>query len=89
MSYSIWFEFEQYSGSDSTDREQDYCNVILTFEDGRKQGYNVWTVEYFKDNVHTLLSNAEQNGYAVCPDIIVSHIQRESITEVLKQLMGQ
>lgn len=89
MGYSIWLEFEAYEGNDATDREEEYCNMAVTYDDGRHQGYNVWTLSYFRDNIHNILDKAEQAGFAVMPDLIVTRLDREHITEVLKQIIPQ
>ena len=87
MGYSIWLEFEQYETSDSSGDDDGYCNMEITYDDGRHQIFNVWTIDYFRENVPRILNEAEQNGFATLPDIIVSRLEREHITEIVKQIV--
>lgn len=90
MGYSIWLEFEEYAPPLRNDTDEDgYCNIAVTHDDGRHEGYNVWTIDFFRDNVQNILDEAEVDGYATLPDIIVSRLTREHITEVLKQIVPQ
>lgn len=86
MGYSIWLEFEHYVDT-PPEANEDYCNVIVIYDNGRRQGYNVWTIEYFRNNIQSILDEAEEEGFTTLPDIIVSRLEREHITEVLKQIV--
>ncbi|BDI30805.1 hypothetical protein CCAX7_28560 [Capsulimonas corticalis] len=88
MGYSIWIEFEQYNPAAETD-EDGFCNIEVTWDDGRHKGYNVWTAVFFRDNIETLLDEVQKDGFAIGPDIIVSRLTREHITEVLKKMLSQ
>jgi hypothetical protein len=86
MGYSIWLEFEEYVNYTGTD-EDGFCNIAVTYDDGRHQGFNVWTVEFFREDISRILEEAEEQGYATLPDFIVTELTREHITEVLKQIL--
>lgn len=88
MKYAIWLEFEAYA--EPTVEETDgCCNMEVLYEDGTRQGYVVWTTDYFRQHVPNLLNDADTQGFATPPDLIVRRITREHITEVLKQLLRQ
>jgi hypothetical protein len=87
MGYSIWLEFEEYRPPVLTD-EDGYCNVIITHDDGKTQGFNVWTIEFYKDQLPRLMDEVENQGYARLPDLIVSRLDREHITAVMHSMFG-
>ncbi len=85
MAYSIWIEHEEFQ--DFNLEDEDNCNVIVTFDDGHAQGYDVWTLKYFTERLTGLIVEAEINGFTVGPDIIVTDLSREHITKVLAQII--
>ncbi len=87
MNYSIWLEFEEHAESDGTDKEEEYGNIVVTYEDGRQQGFNVWTVDFFRRSMQTILDDTAEKGFFVMPDFLVTRFDREHITEALKQIL--
>ena len=88
MGYSIWLEFEEYADANGTD-EDGYCNMIVTYDDGTREAFNVWTIDYFRDNVQSILAEAEEKGYETLPDLIVSRLERGHIELVMKRVLVQ
>ena len=89
MSYTVWLEFEEYVDADINNPDDGNCNIAVTFDDGRETAYNVWTMDYFRENIQTILASVEEDGFAICPDLVVSKLEREHIEEVLKQILVQ
>jgi hypothetical protein len=87
MNYTIWLEFEHVEPVEGDEDEDDFCNVIVNYEDGTSKGYNVWTIGFYRKNIQSILDDVETNGYSVEPDIIVTELTREHITKVLKEIL--
>jgi hypothetical protein len=88
MKYSLWFEFERYADPGIID--DDFCNVAITYEDDKKEAYNVWTMNYFKENLQNIFDEFDTEGFSVqLPDIIVQRLDREHITVALKRILPQ
>ena len=87
MGYSIWLEFEEYIPPVTTDKDG-YCNVIVTHDDGKSQGYNVWTVDFYRSQLPRLMAEIESQGYATMPDLVVARLDREHMTAVIRSMFG-
>lgn len=85
MKYSLWIEFEEYA--DPTDIADGYCNITITFENGRKRSFNVWTLKCFLENTPDIIQSVEENGYADFPDLIVKELTRPQIEDALAQIL--
>jgi len=89
MSYTVWLEFEKYVDTDTKAPDDGYCNIQVTFENGSQLAYNVWTVDFYRQNIQTIFDTVTECGCAVFPDLIVSKLEREHIEEVLKRILVQ
>lgn len=85
MSYSIWLEFEEFENSE--DNDNCYCNIAVTYEDGRREGFTVWTIDYFREMLPEILGDAAKDGYYRMPDFLVTRLEREPISEALKMAL--
>ena len=88
MSYSSWIEFEHYADCSPDDVDNNFCNIAVTYDDGRHEGYNIWTAAFFRDNLQSVFDEIAEKGYATLPDIIVSRLERKHIEEVLEEIIG-
>jgi len=86
MPYTIWLEFEEYSPP-VTEDDDGYCNIAVTYDDGRHEGFNVWTIDFFREQIPTILAEADADGFATLPDILVTRLTCEHITEALRKIL--
>jgi hypothetical protein len=87
VSFCIWIEFEQYDPPVTTD-EDGFCNFAVNYDDGRSMGYDVWSVDFFRQQLPELLAEVAKGGVARCPDFIVARLDRAHIEEAVRQYAG-
>lgn len=88
MKFKLWLEFEEVD-PDNWDIHNEFCNIHVTFEDGRHYGINVWTYEFLK----TAIADDQKNGfnlnglYIKPPDLFVKELTRECIQKTIEDLL--
>lgn len=80
--FDLWLEFEE-----TEDREaptNDFANILVTLNDGRKYGINVWTFSYLNT-----AQKEEGELYLVPPDLFVKELTRGCIEQTISQLLAE
>lgn len=82
--FSLWIETEHVA-----DEIADFCNVILTHDDGRQWALNVWTYDFLS----TAILNRESwskidDMYTMPPDLIVDNLSRATLQSVLADVVA-
>ena len=88
--FKLWLEFEEVEPG-NWDIENEFCNIAVTLEDGRRYGLNVWTYQFLKtaiDSDHK--SGACLNGlYQIPPDLFVKELTRENIEMAIADILNK
>lgn len=91
QTFNLWLEWEytqQQPGNDSAD---DFANVIVQLQDGRKYALNVWTFEFlrrarfpwpYQDGV------GEAAEYLLPPDLFVERLDRPTLERVVARMLS-
>ncbi|WP_456458998.1 hypothetical protein [Reichenbachiella sp.] len=80
--FDLWLEFEETPGLE--DLTDDFANILVTLEDGRKYGINVWTFKYFNE-----AKKEEGELYIVPPDLFVAELTRDCIEQTISKLLDE
>ncbi|KAF2331577.1 hypothetical protein [Flavobacterium nitrogenifigens] len=86
--FKLWLEFEEVD-PDKWQKDNDFCNIHVTMEDGRHYGINVWTYNFL---TVALQSNKQArnnlNGlYLIPPDLFVEELTRDCIEKTISDLL--
>lgn len=86
--FTLWLEFEEVD-TNNWDIENEFCNVVVNLEDGRKYGLNIWTYKFLEKAVKEDLETGENlNGlYQKPPDLFVKELTRECIEQSIQDLL--
>lgn len=86
--FTLWLEFEEVDPN-NWDTENEFCNVIVNLEDGRKYGLNIWTYKFLETAVKEHLETGTNlNGlYQKPPDLFVKELTRECIEKSIQDLL--
>ncbi len=86
--FTLWLEFEEVD-PDNWDIENEFCNVIVNLEDGRKYGLNIWTYKFLETAIKEDLETGKNlNGlYQKPPDLFVKELTRECIERSIQDLL--
>lgn len=85
IDFDLWLEFEQIVGG-----LDDYCNVLITLDDGRRFAFNVWTFAFLAAAMREgdeLAADHLRHRYLLPPDLFVERLERVLITEVIADLI--
>lgn len=86
--FSLWLEFELWGDDHPFDQYNDYCNIEIAFQDGRRYGLNVWTFKYCDEAIREQIAQGGVNGlYVLPPDLLVKKLDRQVIEEVIAELV--
>ncbi len=80
--FDLWLEFEETGGWE--DLTNDFANILVTLEDGRKYGINVWTFKYLDE-----AKKEEGDLFVVPPDLFVAELTRECIERTISKLLEE
>lgn len=86
--FTLWLEFEVVDPT-NWDIENEFCNVIVDLEDGRRYGLNVWTYKFLE----TAIREDKKTGhnlsglYQIPPDLFVKELSRECIQQTIEDLL--
>lgn len=82
LSFTLWLEFEEYADGypgPSDDPFNDFANIAVYLDDGRRYALNVWTFLY--------LQSAWESEYLVAPDLIVARLDRPTLERIVQQMI--
>jgi hypothetical protein len=90
-SFEPWLEFEHWQPSPDDDPADDFFNMIILLEDGRRYALNVWTFAYFTRALSETRVTGEALGgrYLLPPDLFVERLDRGLLEEVVGDLLRQ
>lgn len=88
IDFKLWLEFEEID-PDNWKKNNDFCNIGVELQDGRKYGINVWTYEFLKTAVeYDKRMGDNLNGlYLLPPDLFVEELSRECIEKTIEDLL--
>ena len=91
--FELWLETEIGEPNHPANQpQQNFCNINITFDDGRFYALNVWTFDFlplarFSDAYETT-ADATPANYILPPDLFVASLTRELITSVIIQMIA-
>lgn len=50
MNFKLWLEFEEINAT-NWNIENDFCNIPIFLDDGRKYGLNIWSYKYLETSI--------------------------------------
>lgn len=86
--FKLWLEFEEVD-PENWDVENEFCNIHVNLEDGRRYGIKIWTYKYLETSVKADLQAGESlNGlYQIPPDLFVKELTRSCIESTIQDLL--
>ena len=87
--FRIWLEFEEWETDQKYDPFNDFFNMTIEFDNGKKYHLNVWTIQYLKTAFEEQLSERGSIGgkYLVMPDLIVEKMERELLLDIVNDMI--
>ena len=88
--FKLWLEFEVWREAGSTDDpSDDFFNMQVTLDDGRKYAMNVWTFDSFTRLVAEAKSEPQclNGAYMLPPDLFVDRMDRDLLVSVVADLI--
>jgi len=85
--FNLWLEFENTESW--TDKSNDFANISVSINDGRKYGINVWTFEFLQTTINEDLKNGEDGLFQIPPDLFVKELSRDCIQKSIERLLTQ
>lgn len=88
LGFTLWLEFEEVDrGNWNTKNE--YANIQVYLDDGRKYGINVWTYDFLQTAInHDIEEGLSQKGlYIIPPDLLVKELTRDCIERTIATLL--
>lgn len=83
----IWIEAECFIYEEGQDPEDSYCNVEIHLDNGSLITLNVWSEDFFKEQVNSLDWINEQ--VAILPDLVIKDFDSLSIREAIYVLFEE
>ncbi len=89
--FDLWLEFEHWEWEESHDPEDDAFNMQIRLANGETYALNVWTFKLFS----RLRERDRESGqslsgkYMVAPDLFVERLDRNLVTEVVRELISE
>jgi hypothetical protein len=88
--FDLWLEVEIGEKDDPANRPtENFCNVAVECEDGRRYALNVWTFDFLPIARFDWPYDPRQDEpakYLLPPDLFVERLDRESFEEIFTQL---
>jgi hypothetical protein len=86
--FELWLEFEHWQREEGDDPEDDFFNMHIRLENGETYALNVWTFKFFeRANNPNDPDYSLEGKYMLAPDLFVERLDRELITEVIRDLI--
>jgi hypothetical protein len=88
--FELWLEFEQWQREPDDDPTDDFFNMQVRLEGGRKYAMNVWTFKFLQRAIYPW-SYEETAGkpeeYVLPPDLFVEQLDRDLLERVVKLML--
>ncbi|WP_035649115.1 hypothetical protein [Flavobacterium sp. ASV13] len=86
--FKLWLEFEEVD-PDNWNVNNDFCNIHVELNDGRKYGLNIWTYNFLKTAAdYNVVSGENLKGlYIIPPDLFVQELTRDCIEKTIDDLL--
>ena len=88
--FELWLEFELWRASgDTDDASDDFFNMEITLEDGRKYALNVWTIGSFTRLAAEAKTESDclRGAYMLPPDLFVDRMNRELLESIVADML--
>ena len=88
VNFELWLEFERWTSD--YDVHDEFFNMLITLDDGRKYALNVWTYSFIERARAHDVQNAERLGglYLNPPDLLVERAERDVCEKVVQHLIA-
>jgi hypothetical protein len=89
-SFNLWIEVEIGDKDQPANQlTENFCNVVVECEDGRRYALNVWTFDFLPLARYPWPHSTglgEPANYLLPPDLFVERLDRETIEQAISQL---
>ena len=87
--FQLWLEFELWE--ENYNPEEEFFNMSVTLDNGKKYALNVWTYKYFElARKLDIQSNDCLGGkYLIPPDLLIEKLDREMIVDIFDDIIRQ
>jgi len=88
--FELWLEFELWRAEGDTDGPtDDFFNMQVTLDDGRKYALNVWTTGSFMRLAAEAKTEPDclQGAYMLPPDLFVDRMDRKLLESVVADMI--
>ena len=91
--FDLWLELEHGEPIDqpANRANENFCNIIVTFKDGRRYALNVWTFDFLQYArypwPYDIVDSMEPAQYLLPPDLFVEKLERKHIEQIISQLI--
>ncbi len=86
LDFDIWVELDHEESRVHQDSQEEFCNVSIQFNDGRKISLIVWSERCFCDAVEKL--DWLEPGVGILPDLVVRDFTSPSIRNSIERLVS-
>lgn len=91
--FELWLETEIGKPDHPANRRREnFFNVVVTLENGRRYAFNVWTFDFLPLSRYSWPyepnENAQQADYVQPPDLFVESLDREVIHRIITELIA-
>lgn len=90
--FQLWLEFEHWVAKPDDDMRDDFFNMIVEVEDGRRYVLNVWTFQYFQRvqrEAAEVPDSTVESKYLLPPDLFVERMDRALIESVVGRMFAE
>ena len=93
--FELWMETEI---GESFDQEanrpaENFCNISVTLDDGRRYALNVWTFDFLPlarlDWPYDTKSGEVPSLYVLPPDLFVDRLDRQTIEKIVSEMIAR
>ena len=86
--FNLWLEFEEVDPN-NWDIENEFCNIEVELQDGRRYGINIWTYKFLQTSIEDDFKTGNNlNGiYQKPPDLFVKELTRDCIQQTIEDLL--
>jgi hypothetical protein len=89
-SFDLWLEFDHWEPKEGDDPEDDFFNMQITLQCGKKYTLNVWTYKFIGRAVRECGETGEclRGSYLLPPDLFVQRLDRKLLERVVADLIA-
>ena len=90
--FELWLETEIGDLDQPANRPtENFCNVQITLEDGRRYALNLWTFDFLPFARHPwpyeIQDKVEPKPYLLPPDLFVERLDRETLELIFSEML--